>query len=160
MPTLKDTITILLERGNAMQTFWGFYISVSAGLLVFFGSAHRRPETFFAVAVAFLAFAYVNCDGMFDIAKQRQLFHAHLVAISRHETPAAAPLSGDELAKATELAKAVADISIPPSPRSVLRFHMLADVLVLAAIALLTFLPAKTPEVTHLSSITEYIKTA
>lgn len=60
---VRELIAQLLERGMAMQTFWGFYITVSLSLVVFLGYAkHSSPPIIsgIVVSIMFGAFAYVN----------------------------------------------------------------------------------------------------
>jgi hypothetical protein len=68
----RAVLGILFERGNAMQTFWGFYIAVAFGLIAFFGSGRRSVSLATLMSIVFLSFPVVNCDGMYDIARQRR----------------------------------------------------------------------------------------
>src|SRR3954465_11645675 len=79
--TFKDIVAQMFERGIAMPTFWGFYISISIGLIAFFGNAKRTPRLPVVAALlsfAFVVFAIINCDGMRDIAGQRWVFFNQL----------------------------------------------------------------------------------
>lgn len=136
--TLKDVLTMLFERGNAMQTFWGFYITVAGVLVAFFGGAQRSRLVAGLASFAFVAFAYVNAEGMFRIAGQRcALFNA---VNSAHSTPS----SPDEWAAANFSAtdkKLLLAASTPPNPYVVIVFHAISDFAVLLAIWMLTVRP-------------------
>ena len=67
----KEALTLFFERSNAMQTYWGFYISVVFGVLAFFGAAKRTRSTAAWITLAFVGFAFVNFDGITDVARQR-----------------------------------------------------------------------------------------
>jgi hypothetical protein len=137
--SLHDIIAQLLERGNAMQTFWGFYITVSLGLIVFFGNAKRSsrlPYLAGLVSLAFVAFAYVNWDGMTDVVKQRNVLWGLL---DGYVTATGDPTIQANAAIATKI-KSVAK---PPTPEEVKWFHFGSDVAVLLAIWFLTLWPIK-----------------
>jgi hypothetical protein len=132
--TTKDLLGMLFERGNAMQTFWGFYITVSAALLAFFGSAERSITVALVLSFAFVAFAYVNGKGMYDIARQRQ---AVFDLLHSFRPP---PADGDAWLSSTTSPEAKRDLvaaSKPPKPNSVAAFHVASDVIVLIALWLL-----------------------
>lgn len=74
----KDAVTQLFERSNAMQSYWGFYITVSAALIGFFGTA-RRPVAVTRVLVGlFIVVASVNLNGISDVARQRAMLRGLL----------------------------------------------------------------------------------
>ena len=134
---MKELVAILFERGNAMQSFWGFYITVAGALVAFFGSGQRSKLLAFLLSLGFIAFAVVNLQGMYAIAAQRQaifqIVSAYQPALSGFgppDIPAAMTSRQDLLAAAK-----------PPGPYGVGTFHVLVDVGVLAAIWLLTLRP-------------------
>lgn len=131
---VKELIAQLLERGMAMQTFWGFYITVSLGLVVFFGNAkHTKRLKWVAgiVSIVFIAFAYVNCSGMVAISSQRGFLYDVLRSVSESATATLAPLD-------LQVAKGFLELAKPDSPGSVRFFHIASDVAVLFAIWFLT----------------------
>jgi hypothetical protein len=134
--TFKDIVAFLLERGNAMQTYWGFYISISLGLIAFFGNAKRSPRVAALLSIAFVTFAYVNCDGVTDVAQQRNVFFKLLHA-------AAASPNESESHSDASIAQSLEKAATPPTPEEVRSFHIASDVAVLAAIWLLTLWPTK-----------------
>lgn len=133
--SLKDIISQLLERGAAMQTFWGFYITVALGVIAFFGSAQRKKSIAALVSLVFVAFAFVNCGGMRAISAQRNFLYGVLSALQPSSfSPPATPLDMQLIAGFVQLAR-------PDSPGEVVAFHVAADVAVLAAIWFLALWP-------------------
>lgn len=134
--TFKDIVSQLLERGNAMQTFWGFYITVSLGLIAFMSSA-KLGERLWQVAsiltIAFVAFAAANCGGMTDVARQRQFFYDLLPKAAQSDINA-------HLLFDAAVVASLRDVTKPPTPHSVRNFHIAADLLVVAAMWILVVL--------------------
>jgi len=132
----KDVLGMLFERGNAMQTFWGFYITVAFGLIAFFGSARRSVSLATLMSIVFLGFAVVNCKWMYDIARQRiALFQ--ILAQPRHQSDehrTGDTSSVNQVAGNEELVKA----SRPPQSTGVVAFHVFADIAVLTGVWYLT----------------------
>ena len=132
-----DVLGMRFERGNAMQTFWGFYITVAFGLIAFFGSGRRSVSLATLMSIVFLGFAVVNCSGMYDIARQRKalfqiLDHQQRRQSEEHRTGDASsvnPVGGN---------KELVDASQPPPPTGVVAFHVFADIAVLAGVWYLT----------------------
>lgn len=135
--SLSELVSQLLERGNAMQSFWGFYITVSLGLIAFFGSAKRPRRLAALVSLTFVAFAYVNADGMTDIARQREFLWKQLDAFSAVSPAASAATAEGSLSEA-KFAAGIKDVTKPPDSCEVLRFHIGCDIVVLAALWFLT----------------------
>ncbi len=135
--SLSELVSLLLERGNAMQSFWGFYITVSLGLIAFFGSAKRPRRLAALVSLTFVAFAYVNADGMTDIARQREFLWKQLDAFSAVSPAASAATAEGSLSEA-RFAAGIKDVTKPPDSCEVLRFHIGCDIVVLAALWFLT----------------------
>lgn len=137
---VKDVIAQLLERGMAMQTFWGFYITVSLGLIVFFGNAKRSsrlPYLAGLVSLAFVAFAWVNCSGMIAISAQRNFLYGLLgsvIGVVGNPSPTAFEI---------EVARGFIALAEPDAPEKVKWFHIGCDVAVLVAIWFLTLWPVK-----------------
>jgi len=130
----KDIISLLLERGNAMQAYWGFYITISFGLIVFFGNAKHSPRTPYLAAlvtIVFVGFAYVNCGGMVSVSAQRNFLYETLVSFSPSE-----PLEGKIIEGFSKFAK-------PDKPDEVRNFHIASDIAVLIAIWFLTLWKGK-----------------
>jgi|ERR1051325_3021744 hypothetical protein len=69
----NEAISHLFERSNAMQSFWGFYISIAGALLAFFGTGKRSKYVTRILLLLFIVIAGVNLNGMSDVAKQRQM---------------------------------------------------------------------------------------
>ncbi len=124
----KEVLTILFERGNAMQTFWGFYITVAFGLIAFFGSGARSLPLTVLLSLGFIAFAIVNCDGMYGIARQRAVLFQLL----------AKPLPASDASRETQTSfipdGELLNASSPPNPRSVVAFHVFVDLVVLVGV--------------------------
>lgn len=130
----KDVLAMLFERGNAMQSFWGFYITIALGLMAFFGSAQRSRRLAALVSIIFLAFAAVNLSGIYDIARQRVVFFDLLATSgSSSETIGTSSLP-------LQTRQALLTASEPPNPTGVVAFHIMADAGVLGAVWLLTLL--------------------
>jgi len=140
--TLQALVAQLFERGNAMQTFWGFYITVSLGLVVFFGNAKhspRLPVLAGIVSIAFLGFAAVNCSGMSAVAAQRCFLFGQL----DHFIPLGQ--TAGTVGLDASLAEGLKMVATPPTPDETKWFHIGCDVAVLCAIWFLTlWSPKKT----------------
>lgn len=132
--SLSQLVSLLLERGNAMQSFWGFYITVSLGLIAFFGSAKRPRRLAALVSLTFVAFAYVNADSMTNIAKQRKFLWNQLKVFS--SVSPAAPAAGT-LSEAV-FAAGIKGLTKPVDSSDIWKFHIGCDIVVLAALWFLT----------------------
>ena len=130
--TLQQLLAQLLERGNAMQSFWGFYITVALGLLAFFGSSKRPIRLTVLVSFAFVAFAIVNASGMLDIAKQREVLWHQLPLFVNSPNPVGSPLNE------AALANAIIAVTEPPPSHEIRLFHIGCDVAVFIGIWVLT----------------------
>ena len=131
--TTQQLIAHFLERGNALQTFWGFYIAISGAIVTAVGKGVPKGPPFFStvLSVAFCAFAFVNCSGMLDIIKQRHFFFRELEKIAADRSPSIAESEARLAADFTALRTL-------STPKQVLWFHLIADVLVLTAVWILT----------------------
>ena len=144
--SLSDLIKMLLERGNALQQFWGFYITVSLGLIAFFGSEKRSTTTASILSIGFIAFAFVNCSGMMEISRQREFLFSRLPAaemIDRRASSKSAPSTNTARTAFHRLIDAgslegFGRVSEPPRPADVRNFHIGIDAGVLAAMWFLT----------------------
>lgn len=129
--SIKDIISQLLERGLAMQTYWGFYITISLGLIVFFGNAKRSarlPYLAALVSIVFVGFAYVNCTGMIAVSGQRNFLYHLLSTVGTAEgIPTQHASDALVVSGFLKLAK-------PDAPDEVKWFHIACDVAVLTAI--------------------------
>ena len=117
----------------AMQTYWGFYITISLGLIAFMGSAKRSRRLASLVLLAFVAVASVNGDGIRDIARQRVTFHEQLKKFQAEQGAS----------QDAAIIKEVLVVAEPPAVWKVVTFHILADLLVVFAIVSLGFWPAE-----------------
>ncbi|BCQ28156.1 hypothetical protein NK8_63450 (plasmid) [Caballeronia sp. NK8] len=129
--TTKDVIAQLLERGMAMQTFWGFYITVALGLVAFFGSAKRQKRLAFLMSLVFIGFAYVNFKGMVAVSTQRNFLYEVLGSIGPSTDPAPKALD-------LQVASGILELAKPDTPEHLQYFHIGADCAVLLAIWILT----------------------
>lgn len=134
-----------------MQQFWSYYITVSLGLIAFFGSGKRSPILAGFVSVGFIAFAIVNCDGMTDIAAQRQFLFSRLPAAEIVDRAVISVASTGWPGGQTDTARTALRrlstggvmrgfglVSEPPNPADVRNFHIAVDLGVVAAIWFLT----------------------
>lgn len=124
MDAVPDVLKALFERGNAMQSFWSFYISVSLALIAFFGSAQRSRKIAVIMTIAFVGFASVNGNALLQRSRERQ--ELYLLA-----TSGAAGTIPDKWCGLVAASK-------PPDPTGVMIFHVGVDLGVLVAIWLLT----------------------
>jgi len=139
----REILAQLLERGNAMLAFWVYYLTISFGMIAFFGNAKWPRNSVRAKLMAsvfslgFILFAAVNCGGMMDIASQRKLLHGLLVPAAEGLAAAAGrdstALDGGRL-PVTGLAEALEKVTSPTGPGGVRAFHVAADAIVLAVI--------------------------
>ena len=121
---------MLFERESAMQTFWGFYITVSIGLLAFLGSSQKHSRLFVGLlSFVFIAFAFVNASVMLNIAKQRQYLYAQLDVFAASRQAA----SFD-----STFAVGIKQVSQPPNYEDLKIFHIVTDIAMLIAIWLIT----------------------
>lgn len=132
-----DILRMMFERGNAMQSFWGFYITVSLALIGFFGHTHRSTLLTALMSCAFIGFAFFNGGGIFQAAKQRRELFNLLIANEASDSPGAKGGVGSDLVR----------VSRPPYPVGVMVFHIAADLGVLAALWILTLYPAQGAQV-------------
>jgi len=122
----KDAVTLYFQRSDAMQTYWGFYITVVLGLIAFVGSV-KSPSRLTALvlflSIAFCGFALVNLGGLYSVAKQRIASRDIAVDLSAHE-----PENG------RNARDAIIRTMTPPAESGVIVVHVLGDVLTLAAL--------------------------
>ena len=124
MENLPDALKAVFERGNAVQTFWNFYITVSLAFLAFFGNAQRSRQVATILSVAFLAFAAVNAKALSQRAAERQQLYE--LALKANEAHPGRPWT------------AVIEASEPPATAGLLALHAGADLGVLLGIWVLT----------------------
>ena len=127
MDPVPDVLKAIFERGNAMQSYWSFYISVSLAMLAFFGSAQRSRLIAIIMSLGFVGFAAINCSALLQRAGERH----ELYRLAGSEDPGAIPAKWSPLLIASE----------PPTPDSILKGHIAMDLSILAAIWLLTLRP-------------------
>jgi hypothetical protein len=141
--SFHDVVAQFLERGTAMQTFWGFYITISLGLIALFADKRRSMGLAVLASISFIAFAIVNCDGMMDIAGQRGFFYGLLDKASFPSQPPEINLTAPEIKLTPKEIAEFKCMSKPPTPGSVLTVHVLADLAVLASLWVLTLWPIR-----------------
>jgi len=122
----KDVVAQVLERSNAMQTYWGFYITIVLGLMALFGSqqpSRQLRRLAFLISFGFILFAYVNLRSLVDVAKQRLLFSEVLANPIEYKVPTS-----------EEIQKKLVEVLEPPTVDGVISIHVVCDILTLAAI--------------------------
>src|SRR5437763_11023455 len=86
----KDLLSLYFERSNAMQTFWGLYITIALGLLAFIGSVKvsRKKRMFLAciLSAGFTGFAFVNAYALRDVTLERRAAY-RLITDYRDKNP-------------------------------------------------------------------------
>jgi H+/gluconate symporter-like permease len=125
----KDLVSLYFERSNAMQTFWGFYITIVLGLLAFFGTAKPSPKKILLAGIlslGFIGFAVVNQDALHDVTHARVVTQ-RLIAEYQDTDPV----------KQAAIDQIKTTIT-PPTESGVRVFHICADIGVLIAIWSLT----------------------
>ena len=116
----RDALALLFERGNAVQTFWNAYITVSLAMIAFFGSTESSDTLKAAMSLGFVVFAIANGGGMFKAARERYYVHEvfeETIASSGGEDPI----------------HEVGRVSKPLPPLAVAAAHVLMDTLVLGS---------------------------
>jgi len=139
--SLQQTLTMLLERGNAVQAFWSVYITVTLGLLAFFGSKPRSIRLAVILSAAFVAFGVVNCGGMLKAARQRQALYKMFHTLVAPDAPATVTCQERPCDPPLASARGLDAISHPLDPRLVAVFHVIIDLLALASMWYLTLRP-------------------
>jgi hypothetical protein len=124
MTDMKDLVSLYFERGNAMETLWGLYITIALGMLAFFGAATASVKRYFLAVVlslGFAGFALVNEDALHDVTWARSMIQQ---IILQKSVATAEERSLQDMVRA-----------IPPSSVSEVRiFHFTVDAGVLIAI--------------------------
>jgi hypothetical protein len=121
---LNDLVALYFERSNAMQTLWGFYITIVMGILAFLGSVTLRQPKWLIVAplaAAFVGFVLVNLNALRSITRQRHT----VVDLIR-----AGQFKNKEEGDSPTTNKILADLD-PPKAWQVTAFHLLGDALAL-----------------------------
>jgi hypothetical protein len=148
-----DLLGKIFERGNALQTFWGFYITIALALIGFFGArSDRRARPHAAVdarerwllptfmTVGFVGFAIVNGSGIYAIAQQRQVLFRLLEAQTQtsprtlNRASNLEPCMSRTLDPSIDLQRCVLDMTEPYQAWKYPAFHIGADITVLAAV--------------------------
>ena len=125
----QELVSLYFERSNAMQTYWGFYITIVIGLLAFFGTIKASPQKrilAILVSIGFAGFAYVNGDAIRDVVKTRSVTQQLILTYKDCDPTKQADI--DKIGKTIR----TADV------RWVMGFHIASDLGVLAAIWVLT----------------------
>src|SRR5689334_16266380 len=135
---------MIFERGNATQSFWGFYISVSLALVACVG-AQRGPVRVAAFcSIAFIGFACANLEGMTKAASQRQFLYDQLVDLAeRVKAGAKIQTASDVAVSADAMVQKLREVAQPPPVNQMRWFHIVRDVAILAAIWILTLFPRR-----------------
>jgi hypothetical protein len=125
--TFEQLVSHFFERSSAMQTYWGFYITVSIGVIAFIGSAKLANRNRYLVPAivtcAYVGFAFVNAGGLMTATAQRRLFYGHIVAQESADS-----------AQVRSLAREIHEAGAPPAPGEIKWFHIAADLAVLGAL--------------------------
>ena len=133
---LKDVAAQFFQRSDAMQTFWGFYITISLALLAFFGNAPRTKRLAGILTAAFVGVATVNLGGLIVVARQR-------LALRDLLREAVGPNAGRFYSTPPKpaLASVYVNVAGAPSLIGIVGTHLFCDVVVITAIWLLTLRP-------------------
>lgn len=118
----SDLVQLYFERSNALQWYWTLYVVIAGGLLAF-SSLRQRPDliTALLVSILFGMFAYKNLGAIHDTSEQR---YAALNAMKQ--------VSSDGTDQ--KVAKTLEPTFVAPEWEGVRNFHLLSDVLVIAAV--------------------------
>ncbi len=122
----NDLIQLYFERSGALQSYWTLYVVV-VGAVLAFSSLRKVPDpvTTLLVSVLFLVFAHQNLGGLRDAAAQRL---AVLQTIKQVAPAAADPVE-------TRTMREIFEPTLTPVAYGGVRnFHLLSDVLTLAAL--------------------------
>src|SRR5262245_30646099 len=128
----SELINLYFDRSNALQWYWTLYVVIVGGLLAFSSLRERKDAlTGLLVSILFACFAYKNCGAIGDVTAER---HAILSAIKGYVfAPADGPESLD-LAEAKRLHDVLEPTLEPPAWEGVRNFHIMSDLLTLAAL--------------------------
>lgn len=116
----KDLVALYFERTNAMQALWSIYVTIVLGLLGFLGTVKLRQPRLRIILLllfAFCGFAYVNCDALRSVTRQRHVA-ADLIRSF----------------KETDAQKQISHSLDPPRVVSVVAFHLDGDIITVFAI--------------------------
>lgn len=124
--TYSELIQLYFERSNALQGYWTIYVVVIGGLLAF-SSLRKQADlpTTTLISILFVLFAFKNLGAIHDVSVQR---FAILDAV---KLPVLVALDTPEIA---ELRKLISPSLIAPAFDGVQRFHIISDLLTLAAL--------------------------
>ncbi len=121
----KDLIQLYFERSNALQWYWTLYVIIIGGLLAF-SSLRKQPDlrTVILVSVLYGLFAYKNLGAIEDVTLERSAIL---------ETVKILPLFPQETGE-IKLRQTLEPTLMPTSYEGVRNFHIVCDLLTLAAI--------------------------
>jgi hypothetical protein len=117
---LKDLVALYFERTNAMQALWSIYVTIVLGLLGFLGTVKLKQPRLRIITLllfAFCGFAYVNCDALRSVTRQRHVA-ADLIRSSQQ----------------TDAQKQISNSLDPPPIAGVVAFHLAGDIITVFAI--------------------------
>lgn len=120
----KDLLGFFFTCSDSMQSYWNYYLTVSIGLVAFFGSV--KPGSLLlisTVTVAFILFALVNLLGICNVNNLRKI--------------AAIQIKKNALNEEDELARLYANKLRPPKNSHVIIFHIIVDISTIIIIWLL-----------------------
>lgn len=121
----SELVQLYFERSNALQWYWTLYVIVIGGLLAFASMRKERDRaTTILVTVLFCFFAYKNHGAIQDAAGQRQ---AALETLQQQSRGASDPLTA-------QAARRLEPTMIAADPKGTRNFHLLSDVLTVAAL--------------------------
>jgi hypothetical protein len=126
-----ELVRLYFERSSALQWYWNIYVIVIGGLLAY--SSFRQQRDFIKtvlVTILYCFFAYKNLDAIHDVTLQR---YAILDSIKETKPTASDPAA---LARLRERLEPTLTLATPDydGPLGVRNFHVLCDLLTLAAL--------------------------
>ena len=127
----KDFLDLYCNRSDAMQTFWNFYLLVALGVLGFVVTAKAGERTTLGAAIlslGFALFAFTNAGGLLQAVKQRR-------SASDAVKDSAMSLKNHPEYPQVQL---ILQYIESPTPSQVLVTHTVADLLIFAAIWIVT----------------------
>jgi hypothetical protein len=122
----SELIQAYFERSTALQWYWTVYVAVIGGLLAF-SVFRQRPETVTVVLITVLyaCFAFKNLGAIEVTLLERQAFRS---AINNY------PADGSNARDITRVREVLEPILPLADPEGVRSFHIVCDLLTIAAV--------------------------